>query len=81
MQRMQKALIQMNIQLTEVLTDVMGVTGQAIIRAIVIGERDPQALARHRNGRVKASQADIARALTGNWRDEHLFVLRQALAM
>jgi len=78
---MQKALVQMNIQLTEVLTDVMGATGQAIIRAIVAGERDPQVLARHRNGRVKASQADIARALTGNWRDEHLFVLRQALAM
>jgi len=63
-QRMQKALVQMNIQLAEVLTDVMGATGQAIIRAIVAGERDPQALARHRNGRVKASQADIARALT-----------------
>ena len=80
-QRMQKALVQMNIQLGEVLTDVMGTTGQAIIRAIVAGERDSQALARHRNGRVKASHADIARALTGNWRDEHLFVLRQALAM
>ncbi|MGH8703458.1 MAG: IS110 family transposase [Burkholderiales bacterium] len=80
-QRMQKALVQMNIQLTEVLTDVMGATGQAIIRAIVAGQRDPQVLARYRNGRVKASQAEIARALTGNWRDEHLFVLRQALAM
>ena len=80
-QRMQKALVQMNIQLTEVLTDVMGVTGQAIIRAIVAGERDPKILARHRNGGVKASAADIARALTGNWRDEHLFSLRQALGM
>lgn len=80
-QRMQKALVQMNIQLTEVLTDVMGMTGQAIIRAIVGGERDPKVLARHRNGRVKASAAEITRALTGNWRDEHLFVLRQALAM
>ena len=78
---MQKALVQMNIQLTEVLSDVMGTTGQAIIRAIVAGERDPQVLARHRNGRVKASEQDIAKALTGNWRDEHLFVLRQALAM
>ena len=74
-QRMQKALVQMNIQLTEVLTDVMGVTGQAIIRDIVAGERDPKVLARHRNGRVKASEQDIAKALTGNWRDEHLFVL------
>jgi transposase len=80
-QRMQKALVQMNIQLTEVLTDVMGMTGQAIIRAIVAGERDPKALARHRNGRVKASAEKITKALTGNWRDEHLFVLRQSLAM
>lgn len=80
-QRMQKALVQMNLQLTEVLSDVMGMTGQAIIRAIVAGERDPKALARHRNWRVKASEATIVRSLTGNWRDEHLFVLTQALAM
>lgn len=80
-QRMQKALVEMNIQLTEVLTDVMGLTGQAIIRAIVAGERDPAALARHRNARVKASAVEITKALTGNWRDEHLFVLGQALAM
>jgi hypothetical protein len=80
-QRMQKALVQMNIQLTEVLTDVMGVSGQAIIRAIVAGERDPEALARHRHGRVKARPEEITKALTGNWRDEHLFVLTQALAM
>jgi transposase len=74
-------MVQMNIQLTEVLTDVMGTTGQAIIRAIVAGERDAKTLARHRHSRVKASEQDIAKALTGNWRDEHLFVLRQALAM
>jgi transposase len=80
-QRMQKALIQMNIQLTEVLTDIMGMTGQAIIRAIVAGERDPKVLARHRHSRVKASAEEVAKALTGNWRDEHLFVLAQALAM
>jgi transposase len=80
-QRMQKALVQMNLQLTEVLTDVMGMTGQAIVRAIVAGERDPKALAQHRHGRVKASAAEIERALTGNWREEHLFVLAQALAM
>ena len=79
--RMQKALVQMNLQLTEVLTDVMGMTGQAIVRAIVAGERDPKVLASHRHGRIKASAADIERALTGNWRDEHLFVLQQALAM
>ncbi len=80
-QRMQKALVQMNIQLAEVLTDVMGMTGQAIIRAIVAGERDPQVLASHRHGRVKRSTDEIARALTGNWREEHLFVLGQAMAM
>ncbi|CAN7807452.1 IS110 family transposase [Paraburkholderia hospita] len=80
-QRMQKALVQMNLQLTEVLSDIMGLTGQAIIRAIVAGERDPKALARHRHGRVKRSEDDIVRALTGNWRDEHLFVLEQSLAM
>ena len=80
-QRMQKAMVQMNIQLTEVLTDVMGMTGQAIIRDIVVGERDPKRLARHRDRRVKASAEEIAKALTGNWREEHLFVLRQALAM
>jgi len=79
--RMQKALVQMNIQLSEVLTDVMGMTGQAIIRDIVAGERDPAVLARHRQSRVKASEADIRRALTGNWRDEHVFVLAQSLAM
>lgn len=80
-QRMQKALVQMNIQLTEVLTDVVGMTGQAIIRDIVAGQRDPSVLARHRNSRVKASAEEITKALTGNWREEHLFVLRQALAM
>jgi hypothetical protein len=80
-QRMQKALVQMNIQLAEVLTDVMGVTGQAIIRDIVAGERNPAALARHRNVRVKASADQVRRALTGNWREEHVFVLAQALAM
>ena len=80
-QRMQKALVQMNIQLTEVLTDVMGLSGQLIIRDIVAGERDPRALARHRHSRVKASAEEITKALTGNWREEHLFVLRQALGM
>jgi transposase len=80
-QRMHKALVQMNIQLGEVLSDVMGATGQAIIRAIVAGERDAKVLARYRNARVKAGEDDIARALVGNWREEHLFVLAQALAM
>jgi len=76
-QRMQKALVQMNIQLT----DVMGMTGQAIIRDIVAGERDPAILARHHNARLKASAQDVRRALTGNWRDEHLFLLKQSLAI
>lgn len=80
-QRMQKALVQMNIQLTEVITDVMGQTGQAIIRAIVAGERDAKVLARHRHQRVKASETDIERAFVGNWREEHLFILGQALGM
>ena len=80
-QRMQKELVQMNIQLTEVLSDVMGQTGQAIIRAIVAGERDPEVLASHRNRRVKASAEEVRRALTGTWREEHLFVLAQALGM
>ncbi len=80
-QRMQKALVQMNIQLTEVLSDVMGTTGQAIIRDIAAGQRDPHVLARHRHGRVKASPTEVCRALTGNWREEHLFSLQQALAM
>jgi transposase len=78
---MQKSLVQMNIQLTEVISDVMGQTGQAIIRDIVAGQRDPQVLARHRNRRIKASEEEIVRALTGNWREEHLFVLEQGLAM
>jgi len=80
-QRMQKALVQMNIQLTEVPADVMGATGQAIIRAIVAGEHDPEALARHRHARVKAGAAEVIKALKGNWRDVHLFVLAQALSM
>jgi transposase len=80
-QRMQKALVQMNIQLTEVLTDVMGVTGQAILRDIVAGERDPAVLARHHTRRLKASATEIQRALTGTWREEHLFLLQQALGI
>ncbi len=80
-QRMQNALVQMNIQLTEVISDVMGQTGQAIIRNIVAGQREPKVLAKHRHRRIKASEHDIVRALTGNWREEHPFVLGQALAM
>lgn len=68
-QRMEKALVQMNFQLTEVLSDVMGLSGELIIRAIVAGERDPKALAKHRHSRVKASTEEIVKALTGNWRE------------
>jgi transposase len=80
-QHMQKALTQMNIQLANVISDVAGVTGQAIIREIVAGERDPQVLAAFRDCRIKASTQDIAKSLHGNWRGEHLFALKQALAV
>lgn len=78
-QHMQKALVQMNIQLANVIADVAGASGQAILRAIVAGERDPYALARLKNSRVHASDEEIARSLQGTWRAEHLFALRQAL--
>src|ERR1700758_1799968 len=76
-QRMQKALTQMNIQLANVLSDVSGVTGQAIIKAILGGERDPHRLAAFRNPRVKASEEQIAWSLEGNWKEDLLFVLQQ----
>ena len=79
-QHMQKALTQMNVQLDNVLSDIMGKTGQLIVRAIVAGERDGAALARYRDGRCKADEATIAASLRGNWRGEHLFALEQALA-
>jgi transposase len=76
-QRMQKALTQMNIQLANVLSDVSGMTGQAIIKAILTGERNPRKLAEFRDSRVKASQEQIARSLEGNWQPDLLFVLKQ----
>ena len=79
-QHMQKALTQMNVQLDNVLSDIMGKTGQLIVRAIVAGERDGAVLARYRDGRCKADEATIAASLQGNWRGEHLFALEQALA-
>lgn len=78
-QHMQKALTQMNIQLTNVLADIVGETGQKILRAIVAGERDGHVLAAMRNVRVRASAEEIAKSLQGNWRAEHLFALKQAL--
>jgi transposase len=75
--RMQKALTQMNIQLANVLSDVNGATGQAIIKAILAGERNPHKLAEFRDPRVKASEDEIARSLEGNWQPDLLFVLKQ----
>jgi len=80
-QHMQKALQLMNVQLPRVLSDITGVTGMQIIRAIVAGERDPQVLATFRNGRCQRSEVEIAKALTGNYRAEHVFALKQALAL
>src|ERR1700747_1725625 len=75
--RIQKALTQMNIQLANVLSDVSGVTGQAIIKAILAGERDPHKLAAFRDPRVKASEEQIAQSLEGNWQPDLLFLLKQ----
>lgn len=80
-QHMQKALQQMNVQLTQVLRDITGETGLAILRAIVAGQRDPVALARFRDPRCASSEEEIAKALTGNYRAEHVFALKQALEL
>jgi transposase len=80
-QHMQKALMQMNVQLHHVVSDITGVTGLRIINAIVAGERDPSTLAVMRDRRCHADVETIQRALTGNWREEHLFALEQSLAL
>lgn len=80
-QHMQKALMQMNLQLHHVVSDITGVTGMKILRAIVAGERDPLVLAAHRDGRCKASAETISGALAGNYRAEHVFALRQAVEL
>lgn len=80
-QHMQKALMQMNVQLHHVVTDITGLTGMKIIRAIVNGVRDPSTLAQHRDPRCKESVETIAQALTGNYRPEHVFALRQSLEL
>jgi transposase len=77
---MQKAQDQMNVQLHHVLSDITGLSGLAILDAILEGERDPQILARLRDGRVKASEETMVQALTGDYRAEHLFTLKQSLA-
>jgi len=80
-QHMQKALTQMNLHLHHVISDLTGVTGLAILDAILGGERDPRKLAALRDRRIKASEATIMKALVGDYRPEHVFTLRQALAI
>jgi transposase len=80
-QHMQKALQQMNLLLHHVVADITGLTGMTIIRAILAGERDPQVLAQHRDPRCKNSAEVIAKSLVGNYRDEHLFALQQAVTL
>lgn len=80
-QHIQKALTQMNLHLHNVVSDITGVTGMKILRAILAGERDPAVLAEHRDYRCRASPEMIAKSLIGNWRDEHLFALEQAVEL
>lgn len=80
-QHMQKALMQMNLQLHHVVADITGVTGMNILRAIVAGERDPDVLAAYRDVRCKESVGTIRDALNGNYRPEHVFALRQAIEL
>jgi transposase len=80
-QRMQKALVQMNVQLSLVVSDITGVTGLKILRDIVAGHHDPEQLARHRDYRCRATPAEIVAALTGYYRPEHVFVLQQNLEL
>lgn len=79
-QHMQKALELMNVKLTEVVSDITGVTGLSIIRAIAAGQHDPQELAGFRQPGCKKSEQQIAKALQGNYKPEHVFVLKQAVA-
>jgi transposase len=78
-QHMQKTLTQMNVQLANVISDISGATGMAILRAIVAGERDPDKLAGRKHSLVHASRAQIAQSLEGDWREELRFVLEQSL--
>lgn len=80
-QWMQKSLDQMNVQVHRAVTDLTGTTGMTIVRAIVAGERDPATLAGHRDPRCRKSVDEIARYLTGTWRDEHLFTLASTLRL
>jgi transposase len=78
-QHMQKSLTTMNVQLSNTISDITGVTGQAILRAILRGERDAHRLAQLRDRRIQATPEEVARSLEGNWREDMLFELRQAV--
>jgi Transposase IS116/IS110/IS902 family./Transposase. len=78
-QLMQKSLIQMNVLLHNVISDITGLTGRKILDDILRGERDPMVLAAHRHPRIRATSEEIARSLHGDYREEHLFTLRQAV--
>jgi transposase len=79
LQHMQKALDQMNVQLHHVISDLAGATGLAIVDAILAGERDPCKLAKLRDWRIRAAEETIMKSLVGDYREEHLFTLRQSL--
>ena len=81
LRRMQKSLDQMNVRVHRAVSDIDGVTGMAILRAIAAGERDAQKLAQLRDRRCNKTQQEIAEQLTGHWREDHLFSLQQALKM
>lgn len=79
--RMQKSLDQMNVRVHRAVSDLDGVTGMAILRAIADGERDARNLAKLRDPRCRKSEEEIAEQLSGHWREDHLFSLRQSLKM
>jgi transposase len=80
-QHMHKSLTQMNLQIHHVISDITGATGLAILDAILAGEHDPAELAKLRDPRIKATAETVAKSLRGNWREEHLFTLRQSLEL
>lgn len=81
LRRMQKALDQMNVRVHRAVSEIDGVTGMKIVRAIAEGERDPMKLAKLRDWRCRKSEEEISNELTGHWREDHLFSLRQSLQM
>ena len=80
-QHMHKALTQMNLQIHHVISDITGLTGLAIVDAILDGQRDPVELAKLRDSHIRASEETIRKSLVGNWRPEHLFTLKQSRQM